>query len=301
MRAEDYFSTEWPGELPRLRRLVARNGVPADDVDDVLQDAAARLYAAWGRVFDDRPVRPLVTTIVLNAARDHHRRAATWVRPVEAVPDHAVVDGCGVDRVVMARLDVARVGRALAALPAGQRHTVLDAVADDLVTEQRGRRETPPAVRMARSRARRQLVAALELLGAAVGAAYALGRRALTSPATPAVTAVALGVAIVAGVAAAGPDAGRAPATTAAATAGSTRDPVAAALPESGGPQVIVVGSRDAAAMSGWSRWSWTAAADRLPGADRADDELPGRGASSCVVRVAHVVLKIRCTIPPRA
>lgn len=200
MQAADFFADEWPRELPRLRRLLAANGIPADDVDDVLQESAARLYAAWGRVFEDRPIRPLVTTIVLNCARDHHRRARARIVPVPQMPDALLVDPQLTDRVALSRLEVGRAGRALARLTDQQRKAVVDAVSEELRGEEAGRRRAPAAARMALTRARRQLATALELT-AGVGAVIAMGARRVTSSAgTPAAAMAIAGAATLAAV-----------------------------------------------------------------------------------------------------
>lgn len=193
MRADDYFCGEWVDELPRLRRMLARHGVPADEVDDVVQETAIRLYSAWDRLFDGRPLRPLVTTIALNVARDLHRRSSHWARPVAAVPDDVLVDSRGVDSAVLARLEVARTARALSTLSAGHRRAVLEAVSDDLQAEEAGRTRAPAATRMARTRARRHLAAALELIAGVTGVGVAVVRRPLSSPAMTGGAAVAVG------------------------------------------------------------------------------------------------------------
>jgi DNA-directed RNA polymerase specialized sigma24 family protein len=193
VRADEYFCGEWIDELPRLRRMLARHGVPADEVDDVVQETAIRLYSAWDRLFDGRPLRPLVTTIALNVARDYHRRSSHWARPVAAVPDDVLVDSHGVDSAVLARLEVARTARALSTLSPGHRRTVLEAVADDLQAEEAGRTRAPAATRMARTRARRHLAAALELIAGVTGVGVAVARRPLSSPAVSGGAAVAVG------------------------------------------------------------------------------------------------------------
>lgn len=193
MRADDYFDGEWVDELPRLRRMLARHGVPADEVDDVVQETAVRLYTAWDRLFDGRPLRPLVTTIALNVARDYHRRSSHWARPVAAVPEDLLVDSYGVDSAVLARLEVARTARALSTLSPGHRRTVLEAVADDLQAEEAGRTRAPAATRMARTRARRHLAAALELIAGVTGVGVAVVRRPMSSPAATGGAAVAVG------------------------------------------------------------------------------------------------------------
>lgn len=200
MRADEYFGGEWLDETPRLRRLLAKQGIATDDLDDVLQETAIRLCSAWDRLYDGRPLRPLVTTIALNVARDHYRRSTTRPRLVEALPDDLMVDTRDVDTAVLARLEVDRAARALSMLAPAHRQTVLDAVADDLSAEQSGRTRAPASVRMARTRARRQLIAAFELIAGLVGLLVAAVRRPFSSPATQvglALTAAAASLAVV--------------------------------------------------------------------------------------------------------
>ena len=241
MRAQEFFEVHWPGEVPRLRRLVARNGVPLQDVDDVVQETAARLYASWGRVFEDRPIAPLLTTIALNTARDYHRRVEHVARPVGVLPDAAWVEPSAVDRVALARLEVTRVGQALAGLPERARRTVVTAVAEELAGEQLGRERAPAATRMALSRARRQLAAATQLVGAAVGVVGRWTRRRCSSPVVPASALVALGVAVLAGVL-------LWPPVAPGAAAGSTRVPVSQ----------VVTSAGDAGQFASAGRFGWT-------------------------------------------
>lgn len=177
MRAEEFFAGEWQQELPRLRRLLTRNGISPDDVEDVLQESAVRLFAAWGRVFDGRPLRPLITTVVLNASRDHLRRREHAAWPVAYIPEDHARESLDLDRVVMARFEVAKTAHAMATLSPDCRRVLQEAVGDELGGEEVGRHRAPASIRMARTRARRRLRTALELLGAATGALAAGTRR----------------------------------------------------------------------------------------------------------------------------
>ncbi|MDQ1711204.1 MAG: hypothetical protein QOE45_654 [Frankiaceae bacterium] len=301
MQAEEFFATEWAHEVPRLRRMLARNGVPADDVDDVLQDAAARLYAAWGRVFDDRPVRPLITTIALNAARDHHRRADRWARPVGALPDDVLVDASSVDRVVLARLDVARAGRALAAMPDDQRRTVVDAVCEELVAEEAGRHRSPAAVRMARTRARRKLVAVMELTAGAVGIACAWLRRAVSSPTLPAGAALAAGAALLASVAVWQPAAGATGRPLDAAYRTGTATTGAGPTATAGGLMVVgdsIVVGPSGGLLTGTGHWSSTSSTPfaGLSAMEREEALRRSGSGSACTFRIAgYVGLTVPC------
>lgn len=299
MRADDYFSSEWVDELPRLRRMLARHGVPADEVDDVVQETAMRLYSAWDRLFDGRPLRPLVTTIALNVARDYHRRSSHWARPVAAVPDDLLVEPRGVDSAVLARLEVARTARALSTLSPGHRRTVLEAVADDLQAEEAGRTRAPAATRMARTRARRHLVAALELIAGVTGVGVAVVRRPLSSPAVTGGAAVGIGALALSAavfVHPGGADGGTTPATAALPVAASALTaPAAAARPT---VTHLVVYGNGSWQLSGSSVW-WPQGGMPLLSADAFGQHAQVGGAATgdaCTVRVAdRIELSLRC------
>lgn len=300
MRADEYFSSEWVDELPRLRRMLARHGVPADEVDDVVQETAMRLYSAWDRLFDGRPLRPLVTTIALNVARDYHRRSSHWARPVAAVPDDLLVEPRGVDSAVLARLEVARTAQALSTLSPGHRRTVLEAVADDLQAEEAGRTRAPAATRMARTRARRHLVAALELIAGVTGVGVTVVRRPLSSPAVTGGAAVAVGAFALSAAFVmhpGGADSGT-PATAAArpVVASSLTAPATAAGPAV--THLVVYGTGGSWQLSGSSVW-WPQGGLPLLSADAFGRHAQVGGAATgdaCIVRVAdRIELSLRC------
>lgn len=292
VRAEDFFTTEWQGELPRLRRLMIRAGVRPDDVEDILQETAARLYAAWGRVFEDRPIRPLITTIALNIARDYHRRANPLVQPVADVPDAVAVEPISVERVAIARLEVSRTRRALAVLSDNHRRAIADAVSDQLAAEQDGPHRSPAATRMAISRARRRLAVALELTVGVIGAVVGSARRFATAPATPAVAAAGVGAAVLVALVLSGPASspGAQPVSMPAAGA------VTAAHHPAPPSRPVVITAR-AATVSGRSVWS------QRPGYGWASGVVeavayPAQTRSDCEVRILDVVpLPVPC--PP--
>ena len=94
--------------------------------EDLAQTALAKLYVAWPRLHRDGQVDAYVRQIVVHAAIDDSRR---WFRRREtamgAVPDIAPAPMPGVD-------DAIDVRRALAALPPGQRATVILRYWEDL-------------------------------------------------------------------------------------------------------------------------------------------------------------------------
>jgi DNA-directed RNA polymerase specialized sigma24 family protein len=200
VRADEYFASEWPLELPRLRRLLSSQGVGYDEIDDVIQETALRLFAAWGRVFEDVPVRPLVTTIALNVARDLHRREQSRPYCVPALPD-VLDDRPSVDRTALARIDVARTAQAMASMSVARRRVLAQAVTDELAGEERGRHRAPAAFRMALTRARRELVTAVELAGSVVAVGALIARRASRSPLSHAAALAAAGTGVFVAVA----------------------------------------------------------------------------------------------------
>ena len=143
-----HFEVEWP-ELERwLRSVLTRRGVRASIVDDLLQETAIRLYRMWDRI-DERSPRALAWTIALNVAIDHHKKESR-VQISHDVPDRA--SDLDVETASIARLELARVRRALEELTPPQRAVLLADVGDGDEIE-----ATPAATKMLRMRARRKL------------------------------------------------------------------------------------------------------------------------------------------------
>ena len=143
-----HFEVEWP-ELERwLRSVLTRRGVRAAVVDDLLQETAIRLYRMWDRI-DERSPRALAWTIALNVAIDHHKKESR-VQISHDIPDRA--SDLDVETASIARLELARVRRALEELTPPQRAVLLADVGDGEELE-----ATPAATKMLRMRARRKL------------------------------------------------------------------------------------------------------------------------------------------------
>jgi DNA-directed RNA polymerase specialized sigma24 family protein len=301
MHAEEYFATEWLAEVPRLRRMLARNGISIDTLDDVLQEAAIRLYSAWGRVFDDRPLRPLVNTIVLNAARDHHRRTHYEVRAVAEIPEAFAADPQSTERVALARVELARAGRALLALTEQQREVVVKAVADELAGEQNGRARAPAATRMAITRARRRLVEVLEVTAAAIGVGCALLRRGATARGarpTVALGLLALSASVLFGGGGSSAQ-NNAPAVSEQKATGTAAETVRSGVSQwqySASLPALEV-SAFAERFAGTSRWTWDTAPLLWAGAAGAQVRVGQDGYdASCALRVAdRVEVRYRC------
>jgi RNA polymerase sigma-70 factor (ECF subfamily) len=112
-----------------LRRRVRDHGL----VEDLTSETFARAWRAIGSVRDQgRDVGAWFLTIARNLVRDHvrshrvQREALTADVEALALADVAVVltSADGVERVVLARLAAAELGRRVAALPAGQREVI---------------------------------------------------------------------------------------------------------------------------------------------------------------------------------
>lgn len=194
MDAERWFATEWPVVSVRLARGLARHGVPPCDRDDVIQETALRLYRAWDTVDQERGVEAFARTVALNVWRDAVRRPVHHGEVLGDVPEVA----CGdvVERTTLARMELRRVRRALTRLRPAEQAVLHDAIAAEVVGEEGAL--APAAVRMARMRARRQLVAVLRTAsawtGGVVAAARAVRSHRAAITATAAAAVLALGV-----------------------------------------------------------------------------------------------------------
>jgi RNA polymerase sigma-70 factor (ECF subfamily) len=203
--AEEFFTVGWPDLVPRLRAMLARAGAPVAEREDLVQETALRLFRMWDSVDPERPVEPLARRIAMNVWHDQWRRRGEH-EVTGDVPD--VAAGADTERAALARVQVLEVSRALSTLPATTARVLRVAARDAECGPEQVR--TPTSVRMARSRARRALVACLKVASALV-VAVASGIRSLSRPAT---TGTAVGaLATVAWVlAVAAPSVGTAPA-----------------------------------------------------------------------------------------
>ena len=158
------FDEVWPTLERRVRAVLAARGVRGEELNDLTQETALRLFRAWGTLDPDRPVLPYATTIALNAWRDGLKRASTTREVLDAaLPEQPDVDD--VERTVIARLELSRVSAAIGQLRQRDREALMGD-------------EPGAAHRMARMRARRELLAVLERASAVAGILLGL-RRAL--------------------------------------------------------------------------------------------------------------------------
>ena len=209
MDAAEFFDREWPALAPRLIRFLAGAGVAADDREDVVQEAALRLYRAWPTIDVKRGVEPFAKTVALNVWRDQTRRRRNET-PLELVADRPSGQP-SVEDVAVVRTELSLVGRGLRHLSHRQRDLILAPL--------RSASEPPSSgsARVARSRARQQLRAWLEAASAVALLVAAAVRRLATDRARHApAMAMASGAVVLAAVVAtstypAGPPAGRTP------------------------------------------------------------------------------------------
>lgn len=169
-----FFAEQWPDVSRSIGRHLAGIGVPAQDVDDVLQETALRLYRSWSNLDPDRPVGPFARTVAVNVWRDRWRHSRDREVLSDDVPEpRSAVDD--VEDTVVARLELRRVGRALRQLPVGQQRLVRGAMEHELAPA--GSAPVPAVLRMARMRARRSLALCLQTASAVVAALVGWGRR----------------------------------------------------------------------------------------------------------------------------
>ena len=158
------FDEAWAELTPRLAAVLAARGVHAQDRDDILQDTALRLYRVWESLATDQPVWPYAVTIALNLWRDTLRHKVPQPTELGAGRPGDAADELDVERTVLARHELARVGAALRKLAPEQRNLLL--MNDEMAEVDR---PLGPAERMARMRVRRELAKVVGRASAAVG------------------------------------------------------------------------------------------------------------------------------------
>lgn len=150
--------------------MLAARGARADQVDDVLQDAALKLLRNWDRVDPELPLWPLARIIALNCLADRHRgHSEVLMRDLPDRPAPGDAEERGLGR---ARLSRARA--ALATLHPRDQSVLLAEIGIG------ARRDNSAAARMARRRARLRLAQALDRTGTIFGG-VSVGWRRLTT------------------------------------------------------------------------------------------------------------------------
>jgi hypothetical protein len=117
------FADVWRGLHGPLRRYLRGRGAGVDDVDDLVQETALRLFVAWSRLDRTAPLGPLARTIALNLWRDHCRSRAGRALCVAELPEMAD-RAPGVERVVLAREELAGTLRDISRLTVDERAVV---------------------------------------------------------------------------------------------------------------------------------------------------------------------------------
>lgn len=116
------FGSFYRATVAPLRRYLARIVRSDDDAQDLAHDAYRRVFSAMESKDIRQPQAFLYTTARRLAFKQLHRRHIAPVRPVgEKVIERAPSLSPGVERLVMARQEWARVEAAIAALPGGCR------------------------------------------------------------------------------------------------------------------------------------------------------------------------------------
>lgn len=160
MTALVFFRDDWPAVGRRLDATLARRGVSAADREDIVQEAAYRLYRAWDQLDPARPVEPYVRVIALNVWYAQGRSPVTSSEVLGAVPD--MVSLVDVERTCLARDELHQVCQAVERLRPEQQQLLRDVAAEELGTHREHTSSiATDALRMARMRARKQLRALL--------------------------------------------------------------------------------------------------------------------------------------------
>lgn len=154
------FEQEWPDLARKLQSLLSSKRVPASKREDIVQETGLRLFRMWDDVDPERPVWALTVTIALNLVRDDARRRSTS-EVLGAIPD--IPSSYDVERSGIARLELARVERALSQMTPAHRSVLLAELGDE-VSLGRGAN----AVKMLRMRARRRLTSLLDSASASL-------------------------------------------------------------------------------------------------------------------------------------
>jgi len=121
------FASFYCATLAPLRRYLARMLGNSSDAQDLAHDAYVRVYEAMDGRHVERPEAFLFTTARRLALNQIKRRKVT---PVQAGDGGKIIEfvtagGPGVERMVMARQEWARLDAAIAGLPAGCRTVLL--------------------------------------------------------------------------------------------------------------------------------------------------------------------------------
>ena len=152
MDATIAFEEAWPALDKRLRGALAGRRVPVDIRDDIVQETGLRLFRSWSNVRPDS-AWAFALTIAINLVRDEMRRCERQDPSRLEAPGHQR----DAEQDALARIELQRVGDALASMSKRQRSILLAEVGGESHGEASG-----AALKMARMRARRRLRSMLE-------------------------------------------------------------------------------------------------------------------------------------------
>lgn len=158
------FGSFYSATVMPLRRYLARMLGSKTDAQDVAHDAYARVYEAFEGRRVERPKAFLFTAARRLALNQIKRRRIAPVQEIDGkLIELAATDAPGVERVVMARQEWARLQAAIVELPPGCRSVLLLCKLEGLSHEEIGAR-----LGIAISTVEKQHARALRLLRAAV-------------------------------------------------------------------------------------------------------------------------------------
>jgi RNA polymerase sigma factor (sigma-70 family) len=122
MAKPEQFGLFYRATVAPLRRFLARIVRNPDDAQDLAHDAYQRVYTAMDRQHIEKPQAFLYTTARRLALKQLRRRRITPIRETDGkVVELAASGAPGVERLVMARQEWARVEAAIIELPPGCR------------------------------------------------------------------------------------------------------------------------------------------------------------------------------------
>lgn len=183
------LSSAWPEVAPRLHRLLMRRGVSKSDAEDIVQEVACKVIHHEVPYTDGDDLYRWCSVVARRMFIGLARK-----RRVEALPDSFDAPGLeDVERSVLARIQLAAVARALAALPLRERELVMSSGVGEPSHLAVRRFRTRQRLRLVVDRAR-VLVAlvvghrvwrSMKSAGPAIGGAFAVASVAVMSLGAP--------------------------------------------------------------------------------------------------------------------
>ena len=163
--ASEGFESAWSEIGPWLQRYLISRKLDAFTAEDIAQETAFRVFRHWDEIDHERSLKPLSVTIAMNLVRDRARRSKR--EALTDAPESTSIDD--VEATALARLELARVGKALNCLSQDQQRLVTyELRAKDAHLPSR----SEAAVKMARLRARKKLISAMKTTTVLTAAAW---------------------------------------------------------------------------------------------------------------------------------